>query len=476
VRGPRGTDRSTAIPNWFAYIALFGWPAVCIVLFSVLSLEAAVVWSLLGGYMLLPSALTVDLPLLPPVDKLSIAAISTLVLCLMKGLPRRPTRQSMIVYILGSCYVVAPIFTSLGNSYELQTAGLSIPGFYPLDGVKYAGRNLITLIPFFIGSRVLYTDKGRTMLLAALPTALVFYSLPMLFEVRMSPQLHTWVYGYFPNDAFSQQMRGNGFRPVVFFSHGLVLAFFTSLCVISALVLIRVRWRLFSVPASAVAGYLGVILLFCKSLAPIVYSASLAPIVLFTRPRLWVKLSCVLILMVCAYPLLRANGLAPTQAISRTAGKLSHDRQYSFATRVYNEGMLLEKANVKPVFGWGTWGRNRIYDRDSGRDVSITDGGWIIEFGVFGWFGYISLFGFLAAAAFQALRAVDSRLNSANIVLGGLTLLLGVQVVDQIPNANPWALNFLIAGSIATGIKARKSRSTDARMTPRLHPSPVPSA
>ena len=31
----------------------------------------------------------------------------------------------------------------------------------------------------------------------------------MLFELRMAPQLHTWVYGYFPGDAFSQQIRVN---------------------------------------------------------------------------------------------------------------------------------------------------------------------------------------------------------------------------------------------------------------------------
>lgn len=47
----------------------------------------------------------------------------------------------------------------------------------------------------------------------------------MLYEVRLSPQLHRIFYGYFPH-SFAQQVRGGGFRPVVFLQHGLWVAFF----------------------------------------------------------------------------------------------------------------------------------------------------------------------------------------------------------------------------------------------------------
>lgn len=432
---------------------------MCIALFVLLPIEAAAIWSLLGGLMLLPSGMQVDLPLLPPLDKTSIPAISTLVLCWMKGTPTRPPHQSMLVYLLALGYVVSPILTSLGNSYELQTAKESIPGFYPLDGLKYAGRNLIALAPFYIGSRILHTQNGRMLLLRTLPTAMLIYSLPMLFEVRMSPQLHTWVYGYFPNDAFAQQMRGGGFRPVVFFEHGLALAFFTSLTLIAALILVRTRTRIFQLPAGAVAGYLSALLLLCKSLGPLFYAFFIAPIVLFTRPRIWVMVAFPIMLMVCAYPALRGNGLAPTQIISKVATKISADRSMSFRVRVVNEEMLLVKANQKPEFGWGTWGRNRVYDKDTGQDISVTDGGWIIHFGMFGWFGYLTLFGMFAAVAYQALRAVDSRVTPGNVTLGGLTLLLAIYVIDQVPNANPLSLTFLIAGALGTAARARVAQS-----------------
>ena len=75
------------------------------------------------------------------------------------------------------------------------------------------------------------------------------------------------------------------FRPVVFFPHGLALAFFTALTLLASLVLVRLRTRTFHFPAGGVAGYFGVLLLFCKSLGPLAYAVLLGPIVLFTRPR-----------------------------------------------------------------------------------------------------------------------------------------------------------------------------------------------
>lgn len=459
---------------------MFAWPAVCVGLFIFLPLEAAAIWSLLGGYLLLPSSFQIDLPLLPPIDKMTIAAVSAFLLCWMKGAQTRTQHPSTLIYLLSAGYVLAPILTSLGNGYELQTAAVSIPGFYPLDGLKFAGRQLISLLPFFIGMRFLSNDYGRALLLKSLPTALTIYSIPMLFEVRMSPQLHQWVYGYFPT-TFNQQIRAGGFRPVVFLSHGLELALITTLAIIAAVIGAHARWRILRLPAGAVAAYLSVILYFCKSLAPIVYAVVVAPIVLFTRPRFWVKISCAILLFVSAYPALRTSGVIPVQAIASAANFVSTDRSVSFQMRVRNEEALLSKANQKPFFGWGTWGRNRIFDRDTGQDISVTDGQWVIVLGTFGWFGYLCLFLLLTTAAFRSLRVVGKTVTTSTIELGGLTLLLAVYVLDLLPNANTMSLTFLIAGSIATSVKAgvRKTaaptKSGELRtVAARLAQSPEP--
>lgn len=428
-------------------------------------------WSLLGGFMLLPSSLDVDLPLLPPVDKMSVTGLATLLLCWIYGSQVPRPRRSIALYVLALVFVLSPLLSSLDNSYELQTGGKSIPGFYPLTALKFAGRNLLTIVPMYIGSRFLSTDSARSVLLKALPTAMVFYSLPMLFEIRMSPQLHRWVYGYFPHASFAQQIRDGGFRPVVFFSHGLALALFTAVAVLAALVLARARIRVLGQKAGLVAAYLGGLLALCKSLGPAVYAVVLAPVVFLTRPRTWVKLACAVSIVVCAYPLLRNHGLAPTQLVSQAASAISADRSKSFQVRVENEGVLLAKANQKPWFGWGGWGRNRIYDNWTGQDISVTDGGWIIQFGCYGWVGYLSLFGLLAVALFKALRATDKEVTPASITRGGLALLLGVYMADSIPNSTPLSLILILAGSIASTARARRM-SLIKKSPPAARPVP----
>ena len=74
-----------SIANTFAYVALLAWPFVCMGLFVALPVEAAAIWSLFGGYLLLPSGFQIDLPLLPPLDKTSVPAVSALLLCWAKG-------------------------------------------------------------------------------------------------------------------------------------------------------------------------------------------------------------------------------------------------------------------------------------------------------------------------------------------------------------------------------------------------------
>lgn len=458
---PRG--RSRFIPNTFAYVALLAWPAVCIGLFIALPLERAAIWSLLGGFLLLPSGTRIDLPLVPPIDKVSVPALSALLLCWMKGTQVPRPRQSMWLYLLAFAYVVSPLFTSLGNSYELQTAGVSIPGFYPVDALKLAGHNVLMLAPFYIGSRFLGTDHGRNLLLKAVPTAALFYSLPMLLEIRMSPQLHRWVYGYFPHQ-FAQTMRDGGFRPVVFLDQGIQLALFASMAVIASVALARSKSRIVRLSAAWVAVYLALLLLLCKTLAAAVYAAVVAPIVLFTRPRSWVKITCILLLILCAYPALRTFELIPVHHISEIAKNVSIDRSSSFQTRVQNEDQLLAKANQKPLFGWGTWGRNRIFDRRTGKDLSLTDGGWIIAFGTFGWLGYLSIFGLFTIAAFSALGAVGKQVTPSSITIGALSLLLAVNLIDMLPNDNLTPITLLVAGSIASASRLRvKSRARVSR-------------
>ena len=436
-------------------------------------MELAAICSLLGGYLLLPSATTIDIQFLPPIDKFSVPALSTLLLCLMKGTQRPAPRQSFLIYLFALAYVVSPILTSLDNSYELHIGDRSIPGFYPANSFKIAAQNLLTLAPFYVGMRYLSSDDGRALLLKSIPIAGLFYSLPMLFEIRMSPQLHNWVYGFFPH-SFAQTVRSGGFRPVVFLSHGLEVALFTSIAFIGAVIAARARWRLLHMPAVAAAAYLGGLLLLCKSLGSILYGALCAPLVLFTKPRTWVRISCVIVTILCAYPMLRTLDLVPVSHISAAASAVSADRSGSFETRIDNENKLLAKANQKPWFGWGTWGRNRVFDEESGKDVSITDGGWILRFGTFGWFGYLALFGIFATAVYSALSDVKGPVTPATIAVGGLTLMLAVNLMDVVPNAFLLPFSYILAGSVSARLRvSTRERKAGSRAGSESSPRPA---
>jgi hypothetical protein len=114
-----------------------------------------------------------------------------------------------------------------------------------------------------------------------------------------------------------------------------------------------------------------------------------------------------------------------------------------------------------------------VFDQWTGKDISITDGGWIVQFGTYGWFGYLALFGLLAAAMFRAHRAIGPEVTPATIELGGLTLLLTVYVVDQIPNASPMSLTLLVAGSIAAFPAARVVLQRRRSSAPPMAPTPL---
>ena len=45
------------MPNTTAYLVLAAWPCVALVLFRRLPVERALIWTLLGGYLVLPLSL-----------------------------------------------------------------------------------------------------------------------------------------------------------------------------------------------------------------------------------------------------------------------------------------------------------------------------------------------------------------------------------------------------------------------------------
>jgi hypothetical protein len=440
-------------PNLFAYAALLAWPLVSLCLFAALPVKRALIWTLLGAYLLLPVGTVIKFAGIPGFDKESVPALMALLGCFFFARSKKAVKKHFgIPELLVTALVVSPFITSEFNGDALEVGGehgsFVIPGVGHYEALSASVSELIVLLPFWLGRRFLRSSDDNLDVLRILTIAGLAYSLPMLFEVRMSPQLHTWIYGYFPH-SFAQQMRDGGFRPVVFLGHGLIVAFFGMTTVLASTALWKTNVRVSAaVPPALVTAWLGGTLLLCKSLGSLVYASVCAPLIFFAKPRLQVRLAVVLATIALTYPVLRTLDLVPTESILNAAASVSAERAESLKVRLDQEKMLLAHALERPWFGWGRFGRGRVYD-EWGKDVSITDGHWIITITTFGLFGFLAEFGLIALSVFRAASALRfASSNRERVYLAALALIVAVGMIDLLPNASISAWSWLLMGSL----------------------------
>jgi hypothetical protein len=130
------------------------------------------------------------------------------------------------------------------------------------------------------------------------------------------------------------------------------------------------------------------------------------------------------------------------------AGALQEDRRGSLAFRFANEDLLLAHARERLLFGWGTYGRNRVFDA-AGRDISVTDGFWIIILGIAGLVGFLVAFGVLLWPVIWARRRLRNHGDDQDKRhLAGLALILALTAVDLIPNGLWCYYPYLFAGAL----------------------------
>src|SRR5262249_42632755 len=152
--------------------------------------------------------------MIPVFDKNSIAALAALFGCVLAGKKLRLFNGFGIPEVLILMALMSPFITSELNTDPMRMGAAWRPGVGHYDALSSTIAQFIFFMPFLLGRHILTSAAHNKDVLRVLVIAGLAYSLPMLFEVRMSPQLHTWIYGYFPH-SFGQQVRGGGFRPVV---------------------------------------------------------------------------------------------------------------------------------------------------------------------------------------------------------------------------------------------------------------------
>ena len=430
------------------------WPIVTLVLFARLPLRPAIVWSLLLGYMFLPEAFAINFSGLPPIDKKSVGAISLVaaVALYAGGTPRRrgdAAPQALVnaapwvgtmVYVLLGMIMLNSLLTMLTNTEPVILAGRFLPAIRPWDIISATFSLIVMLIPYMLGRRFLARPEDHRLVMRALVIAGLVYSVLMLVEIRFSPQLNNWIYGYHQH-SFIQHIRGGAFRPMVFMQHGLWVAFFILMGILSAFSLRRLEPR----KKFGLSGvWLAIVLGLSHNLGATMLAAIFVPLVWLT-PRWHARIGAAVAIFFLLYPAARQAQLVPVDDITAFAAQISEERASSFQFRLNNEDMLLQRALLKPISGWGQWGRNRIHN-DRGEDISTTDGLWIIVLGVNGWIGYIALFGLLTLPIFLMTRTGQRKDLGPETT--GFVLIMAANLLYLVPNSALNPIAWLIAGAL----------------------------
>lgn len=493
---PNVTPAGRQMPNLTAYVVLFSFPLLAYVLFRKLPLRKALIYTILGGYLFLPDRTGFDLPLLPMVDKglvpsLAAIAFSAMVLSDMARKARlverarrklapatvapvaeeapppprfvsarhmpetaepapieeevRPDRSLWITALVLVC-ICSPLLTMMTNREALFYGPTVLPGLTLGNAYTMVSSAVSMLLPFFLARRFLGNTHSHELILRILCYFALVMSLLILIEVRLSPQLNIWIYGFMPH-SFHQHVRAGGYRPMLFLHHGLWVGIIISMSVVAALTLFknstgRARWQWL-----AVSVWLFITLVLCKTIGALVIGVLLGAVVLFMPRRAQLLVAGIFAATVALYPMLRSTGLAPVQQVYELAESYSADRAQSFKFRLDNEDLLLTRANEKPLTGWGSYSRPSIFDPITGDQTSVVDGAWVIIMGVSGWIGYLSQFGLLCLPII--MLALSWRQGGIPLVTTGMVVMMTANLIDLIPNATLTPLTWLLAGSMA---------------------------
>lgn len=440
--------------NLVCFAVMLGWIPFIFALISIMTPSRAVASAFVIGWLFLPN-ITLPVPGLPDVGK---ALLTTLVTLLVLALLRPEQFRHARFHWLD--------LFAVGLSLSSGVASISNDlGLYDACSQSFAGM-MRWMGPYWLG-RMCLSTPAKALEFCKIIVFLGLVYVPLCaFELRMSPQLHLMVYGV-PNQWLGQRL--GGWRPAVFMWNGLMLGLWMSAVTLVAFWLWRnyPKLRITGAPMGVVFLILLATTILCKSTGALaILVGGVASLLGLTASRSKAPLFC-LWLLVPLYIGTRVTGVWSGEGVLEVAGLVSADRRDSFDFRLRQEDKLLRKAFQRPLFGWGGFGRNRVYN-ESGRDVSVTDGLWVIQFGTTGLFGMICLYGVLLSPTAMVLKN-ESAASMAAPPIAAVTALALVTLffaIDSLPNAMYNPVYVLACGSVV-GVYVGNRTSTKGEPPPR---------
>lgn len=464
-----------------ALLAFLIFPIVVYSLFKRMSGTKATAVAVMIATLYLPAGdARIDLPVLPPMGRESLGTLFAFIFILFFHRKRFFAGKPGRGLEFGALLCILPYWMTWKTNPEPLIYGFkAVPGygarvFIPSltfqDVYGYWFEEFVyILIPFVVGRIMFRTREEIKVLLNVLVAFGVAYIPLMLLELRMSPQIHTWVYGYFPHPDFTQTIRWGGYRSQVFFEHGLTLARFLLILFLANAALYlgkeKKAWRF--TPRELIP-FLFVITILGKSMGAIIFLFAFSGLIFFTGLAMQTRVLALVALLIFAYPYGRSTGALNMDPVVQYVEARYPQRAESLLTRVNNEAALSKRGRKKFWFGWGGWSRSHVWDVDHGIDTSVTDGYWIIRFGRHGVFGLIMPFYLLLGPVFLLWwrrKRIKRREDLAVVtVLAGMSTLYAL---ENLPNAVSTGMPWVIAGA-TTGFLVTLTNPKEAAIAERF--------
>lgn len=440
-----------------ATVAVILWCLFALVLFATQPIHRAGVLSILLGTLYLPELVAWELPVFPDLNKKTIATLPMFLAMIFRrrqvSQALRLDRMTVLLFLLMFTEDFARVIMNRDAIYLGNTV---VDGLKIQTGLTFALEDTFRfLVPVCAGFIATNRPGGAEEFLGTLTKVGLVYLLLVVIELRLSPQLHYWTYGYYQH-SWEQAVRSGGYRPTVFMPHGLAVALFIGGCCLITATARKARLRVLGLgPTPLALCFLGVLVL-SNSLGAAILVALTLPLILFASPKVQLLAALLLVCNAIAYPLARAQNWYPTEALVEFAGRINAERASSLGFRFNQENALLARSLERSWFGWGGFARFQILDATTGQPVSVVDGQWIIEFGGRGTVGFLLVFGLLSKPVIRAWRRLR-RVQDSNYkaLISGLAIVVGVYMTDLIPNGMftllPWLLGGALLGMLHYG-------------------------
>lgn len=449
--------RSSREMNIIADIVMAAWIPAVLLLFAAFPPQRAAIIAFVVGWLFLPFH-SYSLPLFPDFTKMSATICGILLGAIIFDFNRLVSVRFRWLDLPVAVFCAAPFFSSISN-------GLGV-----YDGVSGVIEQTVAWgLPYLIGRLYIADKEGTRQLAIAIFVGGLIYIPFCFFEMRMSPQLHSMVYGMIHRPSGSFSLRLGGYRPSVFLDSGLQLGMWMTVASLVGYWLWRTKalTQLLGVAMTWLAPFLMATTIMCRSTgALLLLFAGIAALEFSRATKTSIALWC-LLLVAPLYMVTRITDTWDGSGVTALAAKLDQDRAHSFQFRLDNEDLLIDKALQQPVFGWGAWGRNRVVD-DWGRATTITDGRWIIELGQHGLVGMLSLYcAMLLPLVVLLVRVPSAKLLSAEmappLALGVIVILYAI---DSVPNGMVNPMFALAAGAVAGCVTSGRKFDASAEGAP----------